>query len=86
MRDGDDFAPDFDHGDIDLDDEDGDSPTPDTADASIARTLDRLLRLDSLSAETRADLESFSADLAAGRLDEQDRRYVQALAVRLRAL
>lgn len=84
-QDGDNFASEFDHGDIDLDDEDGESAAPslDTADASIARTLDRLLGLEGLSVETRGDLEGFSADLAADSLDEQDRRYVLALATRL---
>ncbi|MCW0181539.1 MAG: hypothetical protein OJI70_07165 [Zavarzinia sp.] len=79
------FAPDFDHGDIDLDDEAGDSAIAlaDTADESVGQTLERLLRLGSLSAETRADVEGFVADLNAGSLDEQDRRYIQALAIRL---
>lgn len=82
------FTPDFDHGDFDLDEEDGDSaPSPlDTADDSVGRTLRRLLDLDVLSDETRADIEGFAADLAAGNLDEQDRRYVQALAARLGVL
>lgn len=82
------FAPDFDHGDIDLDDEEAESAAPvlDTADGSVGRTLDRLLGLTVLSPETREDLEGFAADLAAGNLDEQDRRYIQALAVRLGVL
>lgn len=82
------FTPDFDHGDFDLDEEDGDSASPplDTADDSVGRTLRRLLDLDVLSDETRADIEGFAADLAAGNLDEQDRRYVQALAARLGVL
>lgn len=82
------FTPDFDHGDIDLDEEDGDSAPPplDTADDSVGRTLDRLLGLTVLSPETREDLEGFATDLAAGNLDEQDRRYIQALAARLGVL
>ncbi|MFA5123107.1 hypothetical protein [Zavarzinia sp.] len=78
------FSADFDHGAIDIDSDDDDSPTPlRLGDADVGRVLHALRARDDLSPETRAELDDFAGELAAGRLDSGDRAYVLALAGRL---
>jgi polyhydroxyalkanoate synthesis regulator phasin len=48
-----------------------------------AELIDRLLRSDKLSRETREELNEFRQQAAQGALDGGDRRYVEALASRL---
>ena len=52
---------------------------------SVAALIDRMLRDDALSDETREELEELKADLAAGDFTAADERYVQALHKRLSA-
>lgn len=56
-------------------------PAPPSGDT--AAVLRALLDRTDLMADTRDDLEGFRADLEAGRLSEDDRRYIHALRDRL---
>lgn len=49
----------------------------------IAELIDRLLASGKLSGETRGELGEYKQELANGRLEAGDRRYVEALAQRL---
>ena len=57
------------------------APAPVTGDTMTV--LRALLNRSDLMADTREDLEGFLADLEAGRLSEEDRRYIHALQERL---
>jgi hypothetical protein len=50
-----------------------------------ARTIERLLAIESLSKETRDELTGFQRDVAEGRLSAMDSQYIAALARRLGA-
>jgi hypothetical protein len=59
------------------------APMPVPASGDTAAVLRALLGRDDLMIDTREDLQGFQADLEAGRLDEEDRRYIHALHERL---
>lgn len=80
-----DLSSDFDHGSIDFDDdEEGAAPGAPVDDIRLSALIQRLIQQDTISAETRSDLDDYAADLSAGRLEAADRAYIVALAARLK--
>ena len=59
------------------------APVPAPISGDTAAVLRALLARSDLMGDTREDLEGFLADLEAGRLSDDDRRYIHALHERL---